>query len=119
MSQIRARRGETVLTLSGSQLVVEIREEGLGRFVIDAAARLAIWRTLESLSIPLTLGHPPPGVGGSSHFIEITSGGAAVSVQWWRSPPPGWESLEGVFDTLAAAAPKEIRHRYDFGRGGE
>jgi hypothetical protein len=119
VSSIRARRGETVLTLDGPQLLIAIGGESFGPFPIDSRSRQSAWRSLNDLSIPLALGDGKLGVGGSSYEVEVHVGGTAVHARWWMSAPPGWHGLNAVFDALAALAPRELATRYDFGRGGE
>lgn len=119
MSSIRARCGETVLELNGNLLTASIRQEAFGPYSIDASQRQTAWRSLQGLSVPLSLGGGASGVGGSGHEIEVRIGMTRVHAGWWMSAPPGWEPLEKVFEALAALAPREVTARYDFGQGGE
>jgi len=119
MKTIRARRGETVLTLNDSSLLVEIRGEQFGPYAVDGETKQLIWRQFDGLSIPLDFGDGALGVGGCGYAIEVERFGTSLSARWWMITPPGWEPLHRIFEALAAATPPEIRRRYDFGLGGE
>lgn len=119
MSSIKARRGETVLELAGSRLLVTIRGEVLGPYSVTEGDSAAAWRVVEGLSIPLSVGRGSLGVGGSSEAVEVTAGMTSASAAWWMTPPPGWERLTDVFDAVTALVPREVRSRYDFAAGGE
>ena len=117
MSTIRARRGNTVLALSGMSLHVRINADEFGPFVIEARAQESVWSGVQRIDIPLTMGNI--GVGGLSSEVAIELGGTNLSFEWWMAHPRGWDSIAAVFDALAALVPAEVRRRYDFAQGGE
>ena len=117
MASIRARRGNTLLTLDDRSLSVVIGNEEFRPVPVEARARQIVWSRLQRISLPL--GNGNIGVGGTSSEVFIQLGGATLSFGWWMTPPDGWKGLAAVFDSLATLAPRELTSRYDFARGGE
>lgn len=117
MPSIRARQGTTTLTLDGSSLHVAISGERFGPFAAEPGARQDVWRRLQVVNLPLRSG--AMGVGGTGSEVGIELDGTRLTFEWWMAAPEGWDEIANVFRALAALVPRELRSRYDFGRGGE
>lgn len=119
MEGLRVRRGNTVLTLRGTVLEVEIGTESLGPIVVDADRVEELWTKARAISVPIAVEEGSMGVGGASVELEVITGMVRLTASWWMAPPIGWEPLAEIIEQLSSLVPHEIRTRYDFFQGGE